>query len=89
MVRSQKDHPETAGEQAKADPSTAEVQRQVDEENEQGFRGVEVDPTPNENYTVAGVTSGAPTPETDDEAAEQARTAQADAATRAAGVSGR
>ena len=29
------------------------------------------DPTPNENYTVAGVTAGAPTPETD-KAAEQA-----------------
>lgn len=45
----------------------AAVQEQVDTETEQGFRGVKVDPTPNENYTVAGVTSGAPVPETDDE----------------------
>lgn len=29
-----------------------------------GFRGAATDPTPNENYTVAGVTRGAPTPET-------------------------
>ncbi len=39
----------------------------------QGFRGVEIDPTPNENYTVAGVTSGKPTPETDVNAAKEAR----------------
>lgn len=50
------------------DPSAAgsdQVQARVDEENEHGMRGIKVDPTPNENYTVAGVTSGAPTPETD------------------------
>lgn len=28
-----------------------------------GFYGVEVDETPNENYTVAGVLAGLPTPE--------------------------
>lgn len=50
-----------------------QVQEAVDEENEQGFRGTEVDPTPNENYTVAGVTSGKPTPETDEKAADKAR----------------
>jgi hypothetical protein len=33
-----------------------------------GFVGNETDPTPNENYSVAGVTSGQPTPETDDDA---------------------
>jgi hypothetical protein len=53
------------------------VQENVDVETEQGFRGVEVDNTPNENYTVQGVTRGAPTPETDaataDEAAAHAR----------------
>lgn len=60
---------------AKAKPSTgnAEVQAKVDKENAQGFRGVEVDPTPNENYTVSGVASGAPTPETDPETANTAR----------------
>lgn len=38
----------------------AEAQRQVksaiDKEIAQGFRGVPADPTPNENYTLAGVT---------------------------------
>lgn len=49
---------------AKGTPSTA-IEERVNQEQSQGFRGIEVDPTPNENYTVAGVTSGAPTPETD------------------------
>lgn len=40
-----------------------EVQAKMDEETEKGYRGIVPDPTPNENYTVAGVTSGAPTPE--------------------------
>lgn len=48
-----------------------QVQTVVDEETEKGYRGTEVDPTPNENYTVAGVTSGAPTPETDPDLAAQ------------------
>ena len=63
-----KDNPEKAAEAA-----NEQVQEQVDAENEQGFRGTEVDSTPNENYTVAGVTSGAPTPETDAGAAQTAR----------------
>lgn len=46
-----------------SDPS-GDVQSQMDEEQEQGFRGTKVDETPNENYTVSGVTSGAETPET-------------------------
>jgi hypothetical protein len=37
----------------------------AEKEMAQGFRGVATDETPNENYTVAGVTSGKPTPETD------------------------
>lgn len=49
---------------AKKDP-TAEVDKLVNVETDQGYRGVEVDETPNENYTVSGVTSGKPTPETD------------------------
>jgi hypothetical protein len=88
------DHPETSpeGQQAKASAEKADsanadsVQKMVDVETEQGFRGVEVDPTPNENYTLAGVTKGAPTPETDDGAAEDARKAQADTARQANGV---
>jgi hypothetical protein len=95
-ISSKNDHPETtpAGQKARADAiaadtSAADVQKQVDEDEARGFRGIEVDPTPNENYTIAGVTSGAPTPETDDDAAETARKAQSEAATRAAGVAQR
>lgn len=40
------------------------VHEQVKTESEQGFRGVQVDSTPNEHYTVAGVTAGKPVPET-------------------------
>jgi hypothetical protein len=40
---------------------------------EQGFRGVKVDPTPDSHYTVEGVTSGKPTPETDADAAAAAK----------------
>jgi hypothetical protein len=53
----------------------ARVQAQADEETEQGYRGATPDPTPNENYTVSGVTSGKPTPETDDKLAAEARRA--------------
>lgn len=59
--------------QKAADKAVAEVQKTVDEENEKGYRGVTVDPTPRENYTVAGVVKGAPTPETDEALAEEAR----------------
>jgi hypothetical protein len=56
---------------ASGDGGVAEVQQQFDKEQEQGFRGREADVTPNENYTIKGVTSGAPTPETDpDQAAK-------------------
>jgi hypothetical protein len=95
-VSSKNDHPENTpgGQRAKADAvaadqSTADIQKQVEQDEARGFRGVEVDPTPNENYTIAGVTSGAPTPETDGDAAEAARKAQKDAANTAAGVAKR
>lgn len=58
---------------AKTSPSTGIAGSAVIQEQAQGFRGVEVDPTPNENYTVAGVTSGAPTPETDVDSAADVR----------------
>ena len=57
------------------DKVAAEIQRATDQAQAQGFFGVETDPTPNANYTIAGVTSGAPTPETDPEAAAAARRA--------------
>jgi hypothetical protein len=59
----------------KDDSGAADVQEKVDAENEQGFRGTRVDPTPLENYTLQGVTSGKPTPETDEKAAAKAREA--------------
>jgi hypothetical protein len=57
----------------KDDSGASEVQAKVDAENEQGFSGTRVDPTPLENYTLQGVTSGKPTPETDEKAADKAR----------------
>lgn len=41
-----------------------EVQKTVDEAENKGHLGTVPDSTPNENYTVAGVTAGKPTPET-------------------------
>ena len=65
---------ETTRQADTAKPSSlTEIDQRINKENAQGFRGVEVDSTPNENYTVAGVTSGAPTPETDVESAKQVR----------------
>jgi len=52
-----------------------QVQGALDEEQGQGFRGTEVDMTPNENYTVAGVNAGLPVPE----AQANKRSAQAEA----------
>lgn len=79
-LTSSKNHPENSpeGKQSRADavasdPTVAEVQKIADAENEKGFRGIEVDSTPNENYSVQGVTSGAPTPETDKEHAKKVR----------------
>lgn len=57
------------------DAGQDEVQKKVDIETEQGFRGEKVDPTPDAAYSVAGVTSGKPTPETDDKAAAKANEA--------------
>lgn len=51
------------------DPIGQAMQDAEDEVTELGFRGVEVDTTPNEHYTVAGVTAGLPTPETHPEQA--------------------
>ena len=62
---------ETTNSGAKGTRSTATAQ--IEKEQAQGFRGTEVDSTPNEAYTVAGVTSGAPTPETDAGMAKQTR----------------
>ncbi|KOG33290.1 hypothetical protein [Streptomyces resistomycificus] len=50
---------------APKDEAQADVQKAVDEAEDKGYIGVPVDPTPKENYTVAGVLAGKPTPETD------------------------
>lgn len=81
MASTKADHPENseAGRQAKAAAELADAaasagpQEVVDRQAGQGFRGVEVDSTPNEAYTLAGVTSGLPTPETDEGQAERVR----------------
>ena len=57
------------------DAGTQQVQDALTQEQEQGYRGAKVDPTPNSAYSVAGVTSGEPTPETDPVAAKEAREA--------------
>lgn len=62
-------------ENKKSDVDTSSVEKAVNEAADKGYLGVATDPTPRENYSVAGVTSGAPTPETDDKAAAAARKA--------------
>lgn len=65
---------------AKKDPEPTgldKVQERATEHAEKGYRGFVPDPTPNENYTVAGVTAGKPTPETDDALRDEARKAAA------------
>lgn len=61
--------------QKQADAANKRVQEQVDSQSSTGLIGVEADPTPNENYTVSGVTQEKPTPETDAEAAAKAKEA--------------
>ena len=47
------------------DAGQAEVQAKFDAAAEKGYFGFSPDETPAENYTLQGVTSGKPTPETD------------------------
>lgn len=65
---------------ANKDAGREQLQAEFDKAAEQGFFGTEVDPTPNENYTLQGVASGAPTPETDADAQAKATAAAAEAA---------
>lgn len=58
---------------APKDEAQAEVQAAVDKAEDKGYIGVPVDPTPKENYTVAGVLAGKPTPETDGDHAREVR----------------
>lgn len=52
--------------------TTDSAQKIVDEVDEKGYFGVSADPTPDAHYTVDGVTSGKPTPETDSGSAAKA-----------------
>lgn len=80
-ARTSKPAPETSGEEPQEQPDpalgqgVAEVHATVNEAVERGLQGSEVDPTPNEHYTMAGVIAGLPVPETDDDAAHEARQA--------------
>lgn len=60
------------------DAAQKEVQKAVDQAEEKGYLGVEVDPTPDSHYTVAGVLEGKPTPETDPEHARDVQQKLAD-----------
>jgi hypothetical protein len=60
---------------AAAEAGNLQVQERVDAENVAGFRGLNVDPTPNLAYTSEGVAAGMPTPETDADAWETANRA--------------
>jgi len=60
MGLARRDHPEVSaeGQASKADAEKADgavadrVQKAVDEETEQGFRGIKVDPLPNSAYSL-------------------------------------
>lgn len=58
------DKPEAAS-KAPGDSGAAEIQARFDKANAKGYFGETPDETPNENYTLKGVTSGKPTPETE------------------------
>jgi hypothetical protein len=50
---------------ASGDSGADQVQQKFDKAAEQGFFGVEIDQTPNENYTLQGGPAGEGTPEGD------------------------
>lgn len=63
----------TSSKNTSSDVGESEVQEKFDKINEQGYVGTAVDQTPNEAYTLDGVTSGMETPETDPALSEQAQ----------------
>lgn len=54
-----------AEKKSSTDAGQAEVQAAFDEANDKGYFGATPDDTPRENYTLKGVASGKPTPETE------------------------
>lgn len=64
--------PDGVNAQDELTPEGQAVQDAEDVVTSLGYRGTKVDPTENHAYTVAGVTSGVPTPETHPEQADLA-----------------
>lgn len=71
--------------QAVSDGGQAEMQAKSDEAQRKGYFGETPDPTPNEAYTIQGVTGGAPTPETDPDAKAAAEKSAAELAAKQEG----
>lgn len=67
-VEQKTDQPRTGEPKTEPDEAAQAVQAVFDDAEKKGYLGVSPDPTPRENYSVGGVTSGAPTPETDRDA---------------------
>lgn len=61
--------PKPADETPKVEAAAQAAADVMEDITDAGHFGESTDPTPNENYTVGGVTSGKPTPETDPDAA--------------------
>lgn len=59
----------------KGDGGVAQAAAKMDAETDAGYSGTVPDPTPNHAYSVAGVTAGEPTPETDQGAYDAAQAA--------------
>lgn len=64
--------------EAGEDVGESQVQEVIDAEQEAGFRGIKMDPTPNENYAASNSApqNDLPTPETDQDLRREARTAR-------------
>ena len=67
------------------DGLAGDLPERVAEANEKGYWGEVTDPTPNEAYTLAGVTSGQPTPETDPDLQAEAERRAAELGAQGAG----
>lgn len=67
MTKTSDDVPQASKDEKKAadDLGGDQVQKAFDEAAEKGYFGESPDETPRENYTLKGVTSGKPTPETE------------------------
>lgn len=80
MADETKNEPRQSRKASTADAAAQPAQDVFSQEQEQGYRGVKVDPVDNTAYTVQGVTGGQPTPETDPAVADEARRAVDNAA---------